>query len=438
MAQTLDRPCDTAAISTSIERRYGGAIRSSAATVARSRPTGTRATLPRPVAFWTVAATLAFLLFASSAPSPLYVVYQERFGFSAIVLTSVFAVYVLALLIALIFAGSLSDRVGRRPVLVLALLVEAAAMLLFALAGSVEALFAARVVQGLATGVATGALSAAAIDLVPPARAHVGALVSAVAPPVGLAAGALGSGLLIEYGPDPLQLVFWLLAAVFLVATAAIVAMPETVPSRGGWASALRPRVSVPPAARAAFAATAPCMVATWALGGLYLSLGPSLAVSLLHTSSHVVGGLVIVALTGTSALTAVLVRGHAPQRTMIGGAITLTIGVAITLLGLNLEATALFFAGSVIAGAGFGPAFSGALTTVMALAAPTERAGLIAAVYVVSYLGFSLPAIAAGVAVVHVGLLPATNGYGIFVMVLAVTATTLTIVRERRTAGLA
>lgn len=417
-----------------VERRYGGGIRASAPSAAPSLLARGRARLPRPVAFWAVVATLAFLLFASSAPSPLYVVYQAKWHFSAITLTSVFAVYVLALLVSLVFAGSLSDRVGRRPVLLIALAVEAGGMLAFALADSVVALFAARIVQGLATGVATGALSAAAIDLQPPHRPHLGALVSAVAPPVGLATGALGSGLLVQYGPDPLGLVFWLLVGIFVLATALVVAMPETVPaSRGGWSSVLRPRVSVPPVARPAFLATAPCMVATWALGGLYLSLGPSLAVSLLHTSNHVVGGLVIVALTGTSALSAVLVRAHAPERTMVGGAITLTIGVAITLVGLNTEATAIFFAGSVVAGAGFGPAFSGAFSTVMALAPPTERAGLIAAVYVVSYLGFSLPAIAAGVAVVHQGLLPTTNAYGAFVMVLAVTATAMTILRERR-----
>src|SRR3954468_21475359 len=150
--------------------------------------------LSHATAFWLVAATLVFLLFASSAPSPLYVVYQATWHFSPLTLTSVFAVYVLALLVALVFAGSLSDRVGRRPVLLLALGTQIAGMVLFALAHGVEAVFAARIVQGLATGVATGAISAALIDLQPPGRPHLGALLSSAAPPFGLAAGALGSG----------------------------------------------------------------------------------------------------------------------------------------------------------------------------------------------------------------------------------------------------
>jgi MFS family permease len=389
--------------------------------------------LSRPVAFWTLGATLVFLLFASSAPSPLYVIYQQKWDFSAITLTSVFAVYVVALLAALLFTGSLSDRVGRRPTLVLALLIQAAGMGLFALANGVEALFAARIVQGLATGVATGAISAALIDLQPHGRPHLGALVSSAAPPIGLASGALGSGLLAEYGPDPLGLIFWLLLGVFVVGILAVLAMPETVASRGGWLGALRPRIGVPHASRSTFLTAGPVLVATWALGGLYLSLGPSLAVSLLHTTSHVTGALVIVALAATGALISILSRGHLPQHTMIAGALLLATGVGITLVGLNEQSTAVFFAGSVVAGSGFGAGFSGAFKSIMMTAPPTARAGLVAAMFVLAYLAFSLPAIAAGIAATHEGLLHTTNVYGAVVAVLALWATGATLLRHRR-----
>jgi MFS family permease len=390
--------------------------------------------LAQPVAFWMLAMMLGFLFFASSAPSPLYVVYQARWHFSAITLTSVFAVYVAALLVALVFAGSLSDRVGRRPVIVLALTVQIAAMVLFGVAHDVDVLFAARIVQGLATGVATGALSAALIDLQPAERPHLGALASAAAPPLGLAAGALGSGLLVQYGPDPLRLVYWLLIGVFALAIAGMLAAPETVAaSEGGWASALRPRVGIPQVARGVFVAGVPILVATWALGGLYLSLGPSLAASLLHSTSHVTGGLVIAALTATGAVTAVALRGQVPERVMLGGALMLALGVGVTLLSLNAHESALFFTGTVVAGIGFGAGFSGAFKTITILAPPAERAGLIAAVYVLSYLGFSLPAIAAGIAVTHTGLLDTTNVYGLVVMALALAAAGLTGVRHLR-----
>ena len=294
-----------------------------------------------PVAFWALALTLGVLLAASAAPSPLYVVYQGRWHFSSLTLTTIFAVYVGALLLALVVAGSLSDRLGRRPVLIGALLVELVAMLLFAVARDVDALLAARVVQGLATGVATGALSAALIDLQPPRRPQLGAVVSGAAPLLGLAAGALGSGLLVQYGPDPLRLVFWLLAGAFVLALAVVVAMPEPVAvRRPDWLGALRPRVGVPRDLRRPFVAVAPILVATWALGGLYLSLGPSLAVALLHTTSHVTGGLVIVALSATGAIASVALRAHPAERLMLAGASLLTVGVGLTLLGLNHGST--------------------------------------------------------------------------------------------------
>ncbi|HEY6762645.1 MAG TPA: MFS transporter [Baekduia sp.] len=396
--------------------------------------TRTRTRLADGTAFWMLAATLAFLFFASSVPSPLYVVYQAKWHFSPITLTSVFAVYVAALLLSLVFAGSLSDRVGRRPVLLGALLVQLAAMVLFGLAHGVDALFAARIVQGFATGVATGALSAALIDLQPTGRPHLGALLSAAAPPLGLAAGALGSGLLVEYGPDPLRLVYWLLVAIFAAAIAGVAAMPETVVRDDGpLRTALRPKIGIPQHARATFVAVAPVLVATWALGGLYLSLGPSLAVSLLHTTSHVTGGLVIVAVTATGALTSVLLRDHPPVHVLIGGALMLALGIAVTILGLNEQVTGLFFAGSVLAGVGFGAGFSGGFKTIVSLAPPTERASLVAAVYVLCYIGFAVPAVAAGVAVTHAGLLATTNVYGSILVVLALGAAVATTARHRR-----
>jgi MFS family permease len=246
--------------------------------------------LPRPVAFWLVGAALGVFLFAASAPSPLYVVYQAEFAFSGITLTSVFAVYVVALLATLLFTGSLSDAVGRRPVLIGAMLVEIAAMALFVVARDVTWLFAARIVQGVATGAATGALSASLIDLGPARNPSLGPLVNSVVPGAGLAVGALGTGLLVQYAPAPTQLVFFLLVGALTLAVLGTLAMREPLanPSRGS--APLRPRVGVPREARGRFAGAAPSLVATWALGGLYLSLGPSVAVGILQRPTSSAG----------------------------------------------------------------------------------------------------------------------------------------------------
>src|SRR5260370_5546047 len=176
----------------------------------------------RAASFWLLATVLAFMLFAASAPSPLYVVYQASWHFSSLTLTAIFGVYVLALLATLLITGRLSDHLGRRPVVLLALVVQIVSMVAFIAASGVGMLFAARVLQGLGTGLATGALSAWLLDLQPPDHPRLGSLVASVAPVAGLASGALVSGLLVQYGAAPLHLEFSLLRSVYALAFAAM------------------------------------------------------------------------------------------------------------------------------------------------------------------------------------------------------------------------
>lgn len=285
-----------------------------------------RGRISRRAGFWLLAGTLLAFMAAASTPSPLYVLYQQRWGFSAATLTAVFAVYALALLIALLTVGGLSDHVGRRPVLIAALLAEAGAMVAFLTADGVGPLLLARAVQGLATGAATGAISAGLVDLQPASRRvrQLGALVNSVAPTGGLAAGALGAGLFVRYTSTPTTSVFVLLTAVFVLLAAAMALLPEPVaPRRGRGRDALvslRPQVAVPRPVRGAFAAAVPCLIATWALGGLYLSLGGSLTAGVLRVPDRLVGGLVVTALTAAGAVASLVVRDLPPRRVMAGG----------------------------------------------------------------------------------------------------------------------
>ncbi len=392
-----------------------------------TQSTEKRPTLGRGAAFWLLAATLSLLLFASSAPSPLYVVYQAEWGFGTLTLTSVFAVYALALLVALTVAGRVSDVVGRRPTLLVALVIELAGMLAFAEARNVVWLFAARILQGVATGIAMGTISAALIDLEPPGRPGLGATLGVAAPLSGLAAGALAAGLLVDYGPDPTRLVFWLLLAAFAVTALGARAIPETVV--GGnqpWVRTLRPRLAVPVALRGAFVKTIPCLVAAWALGGLILSLGPSLTAGVLRNPSHLAGGLPIFIMAGVSAVASVRLRQAHARATARGGLAAMIVGIGVALAALDTGSTGLFLAATAIAGLGFGPAFAGAFRALSSLAPIDQRGGLVSSILAVAYLAFSLPAVAAGVAVTRLGLRETADIYGIALIVIAVIALAL------------
>ncbi len=377
----------------------------------------------RTIGFWILATTVVTFFAASSAPSPLYVVYQQRWDFSALTLTLVFASYALALLVALLVFGGLSDFVGRRPVIAGALLVELASMAFFLTAHGVAALFAARIVQGLATGAAAGAMSAGIADLTPNGRTSLTAAVNTAAPAFGLALGALVSGALVQYGPDPRTLIYAVLAVLFVVLLVALAVVPESARRRPGALPSLLPRVAVPAAARRAFRVAVPVLIATWAVGGVMLSLGPSLAVTVFGAHNHLVGGLVVTAVAGVSSLASILVRSRDARSTMVAACFVLSAGIAVVLVSLGLTSTTLFFAGLVITGAGFGAGFVSALGSVAPLATPSERAELFASLFVVSYGGFGGSAVLAGLAEPHLGLRPTAVWFGVVVIVLALLA---------------
>ncbi|HZX05009.1 MFS transporter [Kribbella sp.] len=394
-------------------------------------PAPRRRVMPNLTGFWVIAGLYGMFLFASSAPSPLYVVYQAQWHFSATTLTVIFAVYVFALLVALVFTGSISDQIGRRPTLLVAGIVQVVAMVTFAVAPGVFWLSLARVLQGIATGIATGALSAWLLDLQPEHRPGLGPTVGSTAPPAGLALGAIGAGVLVQYAPAPTHLVYWLLVAVFAAGLLAVLAVPETMPATASWRQALRPKIGVPAQARGAFIAVTPLLVANWALSGLFLSLGGSLAAGVLHSRSHVVGGLVVLALAGAAVLASLLTTKIASRTLMLGGSVALVIGLGIALVGLHQTSTGLFFTGSVLAGLGFGPAWMGAFRLVITASPADQRAALVSAIFVVSYLAFSVPAIIAGIVSTHLGLLTTTTWYGGIVMVLTVAAAVATLLHR-------
>lgn len=389
----------------------------------------------RPLSFLIAAAAGAATLTAASAPSPLYPVYQRLWGFSAFTLTFIFAVYVFALLIALLTIGSLSDRVGRRPVASGALVLLAAGMVLFAIAGGPGGLMTARIVQGLAVGAAAGTTTAMIMDAAPHAR--LGSMVSSAVPSLGIAIGAVLAGALVEFAPLPRQLVFWVLAILYVSLAGLVWLVAESVTGKPAddrtiWRS-LVPSASLPAATRPVFLALLPSIAATWALGGLYLSLGSSILRTVLHVDSHFTVGVVLAVFfsagaAGPAGSTAL------PQRQREWLSYTaLALGVLTTVVAMRMSALPLYVVGSMVAGLGFGATFRFAVDALGEVAPPAQRGEVFATMYIVSYLAFSVPALAAGLAVGRFGLEPTAVTYGALEVALVMIAMATRAVHSRR-----
>ena len=366
-----------------------------------------------------LAITLLTFLAASSAPTPLYHLYQEGLHFSAGMLTLIFGVYAISLLAALLTVGSLSDHLGRKPVIFAALVLDMLAMLLFINEGSVAWLIAARTLQGFATGMATAVLGAALLDT----DRQQGPLVNSVAPLLGMACGAMGSSLLVEFAPLPTQMIYWTLFALMLVQAIYVWRLPETVSRIPGALASLRPTLHVPPQARRALWLSLPVDVAVWAMGGFYLSLAPSLVRAATGSTSNLIGGGLVAVLTLSGALMIFSLRNRPADKVLRLGAGLLAVGVALILTAVHSASLPLFFIATLIAGSGFGAGFLGALRSVVPLALPHERAGLMSAFYVLSYLAFCLPSLLAGNLIRSFGLIATTDGYGVVLILLSLGA---------------
>jgi len=381
--------------------------------------------------FWVVTCTLGLFLFAASAPSPLYRVYASSWHFSPTTLTEIFAVYAVALLITLLTAGSLSDAVGRRPVIVLGLAVQSLAMVGFLVANGAAWLFAARITQGVATGLVTAAVAAALIDLQPENPPGRGALVNAITPAFGLALGALVSGALVQYGPAPTRLIYALLLGGFVILAGTLAMVPETVTGRHRPSFSVR--LGVDRSVRPRFVSALPCLIATWALGGLYLSLGPSIIEGLAGSTNRFLGGTVVTLLAGAGGTASWVARNWPPRRAMLIGCAALTTGVTVSVIGVASGEAAIFYVGTGIAGIGFGTAFLGAFRVLVSVASAESRAALVASIYVVAYLAFSVPAVIAGLSTTHFGLKDTSIAYGAVIAALSLAAIPAMSLMDRR-----
>lgn len=353
----------------------------------------------------------------SSAPTPLYHFYQQSMGLNALTVTLIFGSYAFAMLAAFLTVARLSDYVGRRPMILAALAINALALILFITAGGAAQLILARIVQGIATGIGMTTLGAAILDT----DKKNGALYNSVTAFIGLMVGSLLAGVLLSFAPWPGELVYLVLLAVTAIEALVVAVLPETTTGKRGALRTLIPYVTVPVAARPVLLRLLPLNLAAWALGGFYLSLMPTLVAVATGIASPFIGAATVSALMLTAASVVFVLRNLAPHRQLLLSMLGLMAGIGVTLVGLGLQSAPVLIGGTVIAGAGFGAGYAGNLRTLLPLAGATERAGLLAAYFIESYLAFSLPAIAAGVAAPILGLVTTAYLYGSVLIALLV-----------------
>lgn len=379
-----------------------------------------RRTLPPGAAFAGAALTFAALYLAAGAPTPLLVVFQHEWGFAPWVLTVAFAAYAIGLLAALLVVGSLSDYLGRRPVLIVALAVELLAMLMFVFAPGIGWVIAARTVQGFATGAATSAFTASIVEHAPAHHKRLGTIISSVAPAGGLGIGALLTGAAVQFTRHASLIVFAALAVIMAIGAVLTALSAETATPRPGAVRSLVPHVVVPRAARREFTAAVPVHLAAWMLSGLFLGLVPTIIQDLFGLHSGLLDGATAFVQPEAAAVAGFFLGRFTPRRTTLIGGVGVLFGTALIAGGVAARVLPLLWLGGLIGGVGFGASFSGALRAITPLVQLHQRAGLFAAVYIVAYLSYGVPAIIAGLLIGPAGLMATVLGYGVAIIIAA------------------
>jgi len=371
-----------------------------------------------------VAALVALMFMGSTLLTPLYSMYRQAFHFSPVVLTLIYAAYVVGNLGALLVFGRLSDQIGRRPVSLLAVALGLVATVLFLVATGTTWLFVARILSGFAIGLGSGAGAAWMAELDPRHdRGHAALLVTS-SNFGGLALGPLVSGFLAQYAPWPLRLPFAVQLAGLVIVGLLVWRTEETVASKQSFSELrLRPRVGVPRAILLEFASPAVSVFGTMALIGFYAALLPSLLAERLHRTNHAAGGMVVFWLFAVAVAVVILSRRLASRTAMLAGLALLVPSLALLELAEWLRSMPVLLVGTTITGAAAALGYRGGLQVINAISPDDRRAEVVSTYYVAGFVGNSLPIVGVGVLTSAVGSLLAGAVFAITIGMFAVTA---------------
>ncbi len=376
----------------------------------------------RRVAFWLVAGAFAVTMLGTTLPTPLYVLYQDKLGFSTLMITVIFAVYAAGVLMALLLFGRASDALGRRRVLLPGLACSALSAVAFLLAQGLPLLFVGRVLSGLSAGIFTGTATATLVDLAGEGQAPRAALVATAFNMGGLGSGPLVAGMLARFAPLPLRLPFWVDLGLVVPAAVAVWVMPETVEV----SEHPRLRISrpdLPAQMRGTFIRAATAGFAGFAVLGLTSAVIPSFLGSLLHEPSRALSGAVVFTVFAASTVAQVVLATRFGRWALAAGCLGLIAGMGLLVVGLATRSLGVVIASAVVAGLGQGLSFRSGLEAVNRRAPAERRGGVASSFFMVLYVAISLPVIGEGIAEDALGLETAGIVFSIVVAVIAAIA---------------
>ena len=384
--------------------------------------------------FWMIALAFLIAMAFGTVPAPLYPLYQANGGFSTLLITVIFAVYAVGVVASLLLAGHVSDWMGRKQILIPALGLELVAAAIFLTSQSLPWLIVARLITGLGVGMLTATATAHLHELHtrhrPDASSQRFEAVSTAANIGGLGVGSLVAGVLAQYVDAPLRTPYLIFAGLLLLSIVAVMLTPETVEEKLVRPAYRPQRISADHGDRPGYIVAATAGFASFAVFGVFTSVAPGFVVGVLQHQSPALAGLVVFAVFGPAAAAQTLTSRMRPDTKLGTGLAAQGLGLVVLTVGMHATNLPAFLVGGAITGVGAGMLFKAAVGAVATMAAPEMRGEALAGLFLISYLGLSLPAVGIGIFTRYVTATTAMTSLA--VVLLLVLGAVATLIRRR------
>jgi MFS family permease len=384
----------------------------------------TRVTAVGQEGFALVAFAFLVVMTGTTLPTPLYPLYEAAFGFSGLVVTVIFAAYAVGVIAALILFGGLSDRIGRKRTLLPGLGFAALSAVCFLLAHGLALLLVGRVLSGLSAGIFSGTATATLVDLAPGGDRDRASLVATVVNMGGLGVGVLLGGVVAQWLPDPIRLVFFVHLALLGLAAFGLVGVTEPIQVRRRLR--IQPQgLEVPPEVRATFVRASVAAFAGFSVAGLFSAVAAVLLANVLGVTNLASIGAVVCCIFGGSVVGQLLRRRTEDRTALAGGCVTVVAGMALLVLAVQLQSVPLLVACALVSGVGQGLSFAAGVALVAGGAPEDRRAAVTSSLFIVAYVGISLPVVGVGLLNQATSLITGPTIFAVLVALLAAGAAT-------------
>ena len=369
----------------------------------------------RTIGFIGAVISLAAIYAASSAPIPLYNVYRRILSLSNADLSLSSALYFVGTIISLLFFARISNHIGRRPMVIITLILSAIGCLIFAFLHSPWLFLIGRLVQGISCGMGSSCIGAYIVDT---AKGKEGAIATSSAPMIGLALGAFGSGVLAQYGIGSLSSIFFCILGLIICCVIIVLFGQETVNYTPGALKSIFPQVRVPKNIRNLLPAASAVFVGTWAIGGFYQAFSAPMASEQLGTNSVMIAATIFACLQAPNIIGSSIAGKMETKIAQKIGMSLFMLAVMSIIFSLGKGLVGPFLLSSVIAGIALGMSYAGSLQGILSRTIAKDRAGVLSTIYIISYGGAGVPNLILGRVAGRFNLFQVSIGYGILVFI--------------------